>query len=1045
MTATRRRSLLFRSGPAAVAAVLAAGLLGPVAPAAAADPVTFTNTENPILGDGSYYSADPAPIVVPAGTPGNDTGADQLYIFTGHDEAGPTRNDFIMNEWGAFVTSDVDAGEWTHHPSLMRPEQVFGWATPGRAYAGQVVRGVDGRYYWYVPVNEAASPASDKFGIGVAVSDTPTGPWTDHVGAPIISQRVPAPNTIHNIDPTILIDGEAPNQRVYVYWGSFGNLRMLELQQDMKTPIGSVRNVTGLTGFFEAAWIFKRNDTYYMAYAGNNAGPTSPCTPANYHACIAYGTATSPAGPWTYRGRILAPVSSTTSHPGIVRFDGQWWLAYHTADAVGGNHFRRSVAIDRLEWDDTQTPARILPVVTTPPKVKDVTPRANVAQEAAVTVSNTPVPTQYWVKALNDEIVRPNPLPPDMWGTWTGNNPPQQWVQYTWDRPLRLTGSQIEFWNDQPQGTGVGVAAPASWKIQYWDASGDGQWRDVPNPSGYGTGTSGFQNTTFSPVTTTQLRATFDASTNGQTYSAVAVEEWKALAEQPGSVAPPPMTVEVGETELPGTVPVTFPSSGETLQVPAFWDALDADDVAAPGSLTVEGSVLGYAGGRVTATVNVIDPGDTEGDETAPTVTLAPSGSAGSAGWFRSDVRVRVAGADDRGGRVTIESVVDGGAPVVAGPVRYTDVTVTGDGQHAVVATATDRAGNTSDPASLAVRIDRVAPASAGTVDEARRSVRISATDATSGLARIEYAIGTGGAWTPYDGRPVKAPDTQRHQVFFRATDVAGNVETTRSAVIPADISGPLTGNVAPLGTATASYTAGWNAVGALNDGLDPNNPSQAQLWGTWSGNRPATQWAQFQWARPIRLTGAEIKFWRDQPQGTGEGVAEPQSWVLQYWDGSAWRDVENPSAYGTSSTAFNTVTFTPVTTDRLRAAIAANGNGTTYSAVAATEWRVFADDPGLPKVPATVEAGTRCLGRTGFVTVRVTNDHDVPIDVRIETAYGIRSFRDVAPGGVADQSLAARTAQIPAGEVTVEATGTVNGEEVVTEVYADYEAATCG
>ncbi|MDF2849083.1 MAG: glycoside hydrolase, partial [Oerskovia sp.] len=524
MTAHRSTRRSVRGASRALSAPLAAVLaLGTVAvsagPASAADPYTFTSTENPILADGSYYSADPAPLVVPSGAPGNETGADQLYVYTGHDEAGPTTNDFIMNEWGAFVTSDVDAGEWTHHPSLMRPEQVFDWATPGRAYAGQVVAGVDGRYYWYVPVHEASSPASDKFGIGVAVSDSPTGPWTDHVGAPIISQRVPTANTIHNIDPTVLVDGEGEDARVYVWWGSFGNLRMLELGQDMKTPVGSVRTVTGLTGFFEAAWAFERNGTYYLAYAGNNAGPTSQCTPANYHACIAYGTATSPEGPWTYRGTVLAPVSSTTSHPGILEFDGEWWIAYHTADAEGGNHFRRSVAIDRVEWDDTQSPPRMERVVTTPAKAADTTPRANVAQEATVTVSNEPVPTQYWKKALNDEIVRPNPLPPDMWGTWTGTNPPQQWVQYTWDQPMRLAGSQVEFWNDQPQGTGVGVAAPASWRIQYWDASDGGAWVDVPNPSGYGTGTSGFQDTTFDPVTTTQVRAVLDASTNGSTYS----------------------------------------------------------------------------------------------------------------------------------------------------------------------------------------------------------------------------------------------------------------------------------------------------------------------------------------------------------------------------------------------------------------------------------------------------------------------------------------------------------------------------------------------
>ena len=74
-----------------------------------------------------------------------------------------------------------------------------------------------------------------------------------------------------------------------------------------------------------------------------------------------------------------------------------------------------------MEWDDTQTPPRMKPVTPTPVKGRDLTPRPNVAQEAKVTVSNEPVPTQYWVKALNDELVRSNPLPPDMWGTWTGN------------------------------------------------------------------------------------------------------------------------------------------------------------------------------------------------------------------------------------------------------------------------------------------------------------------------------------------------------------------------------------------------------------------------------------------------------------------------------------------------------------------------------------------------------------------------------------------------------------------------------------------------
>ncbi len=315
-------------------------------------PRTIHGSGNPILSDGSYYSADPAPIVV----------GDTLYILAGRDEAPPNRNDFVMNEWQIFSTKNVDSHIWQHYPNIARPETVFAWSKPGHAYAGQIVQGPDGRFYLYAPVQEGKREHRDPFVIGVAVSDSPLGPWRDaHPEGPIVSQSLPETNDIQNIDPTAMVDSDG---RVYLYWGTFGQLRGVELDKDMVTPKGPVVTARSLTGFFEAAWVFHRGDTYYMVYADNQAGPKSPCTPAVYHACIAYGTASSALGPWTYQGVILDPVSSTTSHPGVIEFKGQWYLIYHTADAKGGGHFRRSVAIDRIEWDDTAKPARMLKVKT---------------------------------------------------------------------------------------------------------------------------------------------------------------------------------------------------------------------------------------------------------------------------------------------------------------------------------------------------------------------------------------------------------------------------------------------------------------------------------------------------------------------------------------------------------------------------------------------------------------------------------------------------------------------------------------------------------
>lgn len=474
---------------------------------------------NPILADGTHYTADPAPLVV----------GDTLYILTGRDTAKPDETDFVMPEWQLLsVAGDPMSSPWSHVPHFVQPSAVFRWAEPGRAYAAQIVRGLDGRFYLYAPVVEARSSSRDRFAIGVAVSDAPTGPWTDaHPAGPVVSQSHPVANTIQNIDPTVLVDDD---QRVYLYWGTFGKLKGVELERDMITFKGTPVDVTSATGFFEAPWLFKRRGTYYLAYAANTAGPALACTEAVYYACLAYATSPSPLGPWTYRGVLLDPVSSTTSHPGIVAYRDAWYLAYHTADAVGGGHFRRSVAIDRLEWDDSQVPARIRRVAPTGGAPFDATPIRNIASHARITASNAPVPVQYWLRALNDGTVRPAPLPPDMWATWSPNNPRQQWVLYQWEQPQVIAASSLYFWGDQNAGAGEGVAPPAAWHLEAWT---DGAWVPVSAHGTYGTRLDSFNRVEFSPVTTRCLRAVFDASTDGKTYAAVAAQEWQVESVVP--------------------------------------------------------------------------------------------------------------------------------------------------------------------------------------------------------------------------------------------------------------------------------------------------------------------------------------------------------------------------------------------------------------------------------------------------------------------------------------------------------------------------------
>jgi hypothetical protein len=132
---------------------------------------------NPILFDGSFYSADPAPFVV------NNT----FYILCGRDEAPSNRRDFVMNEWQILSTKEPGGKDWTHHPAIARSNSLLSWAAPGRAFAAQIVPR-NGKYYMYAQTFQANTPANDKFAIAVSVSDGPIGPFRDaHPEGPIFS------------------------------------------------------------------------------------------------------------------------------------------------------------------------------------------------------------------------------------------------------------------------------------------------------------------------------------------------------------------------------------------------------------------------------------------------------------------------------------------------------------------------------------------------------------------------------------------------------------------------------------------------------------------------------------------------------------------------------------------------------------------------------------------------------------------------------------------------------------------------------------------
>lgn len=287
----------------------------------------------------------------------------KIYVYPSHDiDAGIPFNDngdhFGMEDYHVLSLESPDAVAVDHGVALHVKDVPWAekqmWA-PDAAYK-------DGKYYLYFP----ARRANGLFQIGVAISDSPTGPF------------VAEPESIkgsYSIDPAVFDD----NGDYYLYFGGIwgGQLqkyrdnvyaesneeptanepalqpRVARLTTDMKefaeTPRAiSVVDEQGkplLAGdndrrYFEAPWLHQHNGKYYFSYS---TGDTH---------FLCYATGDSPYGPFTYQGQIMTPVIGWTTHHSICEFEGKTYLFYHDSSLSKGVTHLRSVKMTELHYDD---------------------------------------------------------------------------------------------------------------------------------------------------------------------------------------------------------------------------------------------------------------------------------------------------------------------------------------------------------------------------------------------------------------------------------------------------------------------------------------------------------------------------------------------------------------------------------------------------------------------------------------------------------------------------------------------------------------------
>lgn len=279
--------------------------------------------QNPLNLGANLRTADPSAHVWPDG---------RIYLYTSHDEE--CQDDFHMKDWRAF--SSLDLVNWIDHGPVLAVRDLkwaddYAWA-PDAAYK-------NGKYYLIFPAGTGVKDRQDSsrstkwMGIGIAESDSPTGPFKDMIGAPL--WRTPYAN-----DPCLFIDEDG---KAYLYFhGSGADYRVVELADDLRSLRGAFQKMDmgGYEPKMEGPWVFKRQGIYYFTMPEGNR-------------TLTYYTANSPRGPWKYQGVFMEPENGNNHHS-IVEYRGRWILFYHRwldVPGAGCHKKQRHVAAEYLHFN----------------------------------------------------------------------------------------------------------------------------------------------------------------------------------------------------------------------------------------------------------------------------------------------------------------------------------------------------------------------------------------------------------------------------------------------------------------------------------------------------------------------------------------------------------------------------------------------------------------------------------------------------------------------------------------------------------------------
>ncbi len=291
-------------------------------------------SSNPII-QGRY--ADPEGIIF----------GEEYWIY-------PTYSDVYEKQVFLDAFSSKDLVTWEKHSRVI-DTSIVKWARKAM-WAPSVIE-KESKYYLFFSANDLQRPggpmwdekdsSSHTGGIGIAVANSPGGPYKDYLGKPLISDFY---NDAQPIDQFVFRDRDGTH---YLIYGGWGHCNIAKLNNEFTGFIpfedGKVFKEITPKNYVEGPFMFIRNSKYYFMWSeGGWGGP-------NYS--VAYAIADNPTGPFTRIGKVLQQdkdVATGAGHHSVIQIPGEdkWYIVYHRRPLDEVARDFRVVCIERMYFDD---------------------------------------------------------------------------------------------------------------------------------------------------------------------------------------------------------------------------------------------------------------------------------------------------------------------------------------------------------------------------------------------------------------------------------------------------------------------------------------------------------------------------------------------------------------------------------------------------------------------------------------------------------------------------------------------------------------------